>query len=338
MNPARVTDRDDLPWLIAAQRVYTCTQAAPCAPDAVQEQAPAAGVRLLPATRWVPPPDTSALWHAVTPYVQRATGLRSLDDPTLHKPYARTRDVRTRHGRGTQHHVDAGSNRLTLVWTAGALTVPGAWRVYHPPLPNRHPKQDPVRAMLATAKQRDVAPRYGCVDRWYSSRDNLQAVRPYEWHGVPRLKPNRLVPPLDRATSRCPRVRFPRRVGKSISTALASCWYVGLLRQTATRPPGPPTTCPCGRLPATRSRCKQGRLKAISAVSTTAAEGNVPKSGAHRRSRTIWSLPSAPVCAGTCTASLLAAGGMVPSSGACVRHSVPLVPSHLFASRQLRNS
>ncbi len=209
MNPARVTDRDDLPWLIAAQRVSTCTQAAPCAPDAVQAPAQAAVVRLLPATLGVPPPATAALWQAVTPYVQRATGLLSLDDPTLHKPYARTMDLVTRQWRGTQHHVVAGSNRLTLVWTDGALTVPGAWRVYHKPLPNRQPKQDPVRAMLATAKQRDGAPRYVCVDSWYSSLDNLQAVRTYEWHVVSRLKPNRLVTPAGQGNVALSTVTIP---------------------------------------------------------------------------------------------------------------------------------
>ena len=55
MNAPKVRDVDYIQFLIAAQRVYTCTEAARCAPVASHD----AYTRLL--TRL--PPDTAALWQ-----------------------------------------------------------------------------------------------------------------------------------------------------------------------------------------------------------------------------------------------------------------------------------
>lgn len=67
MNLAKVTDLDYIQFLIAAQRVYTCTAAAHSTPDSAQPPAHDAFVRLLHRQ----PPDPAALWQEVAPYVQQ---------------------------------------------------------------------------------------------------------------------------------------------------------------------------------------------------------------------------------------------------------------------------
>jgi hypothetical protein len=191
MNPAKVTDTDYIQFLIAAQRVYTCTEAAQCTPPTPHAPAHAAFVRLLHRQ----PPDTVALWQEVAPYVQRDTGLLVLDDTTLDKPYARKIELVTRHWSGNHHRVVSGINLLTLVWTDGTATLPCDCRVYDKPLPNGHPKHEQFRTMLATAKARGFAPHMVCFDSWYSSLENLKAVRTHGWHFLTRLKHNRLVNP-----------------------------------------------------------------------------------------------------------------------------------------------
>ncbi len=51
--------------------------------------------------------------------------------------------------------------------------------------------------MLQTAKAREFHPRYVCFDSWYSSLENLKAVRGHGWQWLTRLKCNRQVNPGD---------------------------------------------------------------------------------------------------------------------------------------------
>lgn len=191
MNPAKVQDVDYIQFLIAAQRVYTCTEAAQCSPGTGQSPAHDAFVRLLHRH----PPDTAALWQEVTPYVQPTRGLLVLDDTTLDKPYARQMDLVTHHWSGKHHAVVAGINLLTLVWTDGTACLPCDCRIYDKPLPDGNTRNQHFRAMLLTAKQRGFTPTLVCFDSWYSSLDNLKAVRAHGWQFLTRLKSNRLVNP-----------------------------------------------------------------------------------------------------------------------------------------------
>ena len=86
---SKVTDLDYIQFLIAAQGVYTCTEAARCALNASHD----AYTRLL--TRL--PPDTAALWQEVEPLVALTHGLLVIDDTTLDKPYARKMGLVSRH-------------------------------------------------------------------------------------------------------------------------------------------------------------------------------------------------------------------------------------------------
>jgi hypothetical protein len=71
MNPPKCDDLDYIHFLIAAQKVFTCTEAARCAPE--EERAPAhdAFTRLLPRQ----PPDTEALWQEAKAFVDVGKGL-----------------------------------------------------------------------------------------------------------------------------------------------------------------------------------------------------------------------------------------------------------------------
>ncbi len=61
MNAPKVKDLDYLQFLIAAQRVFTCTEAATCQPQQPDPPAPDAFTRRLSRQ----PPDTAALWQEV---------------------------------------------------------------------------------------------------------------------------------------------------------------------------------------------------------------------------------------------------------------------------------
>jgi hypothetical protein len=82
MNVPRVTDIDYIQFLVAAQRVSTCTEAAHCALDGTPPPAHDAYVRLLHR----PPPNTAALWQEGASYVQPARGLLIVDARPLTSP------------------------------------------------------------------------------------------------------------------------------------------------------------------------------------------------------------------------------------------------------------
>ena len=189
MNAPKVTDIDYIQFLIAAQRVYTCTEAARCASAASHD----AYTRLLSRL----PPDTAALWREVEPLVQLTHGLLVVDDTTLDKPYAQKMGLVTRHWSGKHHAVVEGINLTTLLWTDGLSSLPCDCRLYEPAQEGKAQvtKNDHFLAMLNTAKEREFSPRYVCFDGWYASLANLKAVRGHGWHFLTRLKHNRQVNP-----------------------------------------------------------------------------------------------------------------------------------------------
>ena len=75
MNPSKVTDQVYIQFLIAAQRVYTCTEAAICQPEQETPAAHDAFSRLLLRQ----PPDTAALWQEVKPLIRLQEGALLID-------------------------------------------------------------------------------------------------------------------------------------------------------------------------------------------------------------------------------------------------------------------
>jgi putative transposase len=192
MNAPKVDELDYIQFLIAAQRVFTCTEAAACQPEQVQPPAHDAFTRLLSRQ----PPDTAALWQEVKPLVQRSAGALILDDSTLDKPYARQMALVTRHWSGKHHRVVRGINLISLVWTNGDTVLPCDFRLYDKPLGGLN-KNEHARAMLAAAHERGFQPAVVAFDGWYASLANLKTIRGYGWHWFTRFKSNRLVNPDD---------------------------------------------------------------------------------------------------------------------------------------------
>src|SRR5215211_1455575 len=159
MNPPKADELDYIHFLIAAQKVFTCTEAARCQPNHLDSPAHDAFTRLLSRE----PPDTEALWEEARMLVESEGGLLIVDDTTLDKPYSRKMELVHRHWSGKPND---------------GLT-----------------KNDHFRAMLEQAKERGFEPRYVLFDSWYSSLDNLKAMRSHGWRWLCRLKSNRLVNP-----------------------------------------------------------------------------------------------------------------------------------------------
>jgi hypothetical protein len=193
MNAPRCCDTDYIAFLLAAQRVFSCTEAARCQPPTPQAPAHDAFTRLL--TR--EPPDTAALWQEARHFIRREEGLLVLDDTTLDKPYAKKMDLVTRHWSGKHQAVVWGINLQTLVWTGlgeGNLpcVIPCDVRLYQAGGPT---KNEQFREMLAMAAARGFSPSLVLFDAWYSGLDNLKAIRDLGWHFLTRVRSNRTVNP-----------------------------------------------------------------------------------------------------------------------------------------------
>lgn len=190
MNPPKCDDLDYIHFLIAAQRVFTCTEAARCSPEENNPPAHDAFTRLLQRQ----PPDTAALWQEAKAFVKLRKGLLILDDTTLDKPYARDMDLVSYHWSGKHQRVVRGIALMTLLWTEGQALIPCDFRVYDKPQDGKS-KNDHFQTMLQKAKERGFQPEYVLMDSWYASLENLKAIVSFGWRFLTRLKGNRLVNP-----------------------------------------------------------------------------------------------------------------------------------------------
>jgi hypothetical protein len=201
MMPAKVDDLDYINFLIASQRMFTCTEASRSQPaDSDPDALPAHDSfnRLLERSFF----DRDSLWNEAKHLVRIDDGVLVVDDTTLDKPYAEKMELVTRHWSGKHHRVVLGINLITTLWTDGAKLIPCDFRVYDKPMGVNGPfggkdKNEHFRDMLTAAKLRGFNPRYAVFDSWYTALDNLKLVRNLGWQWFARLKSNRLVNPDD---------------------------------------------------------------------------------------------------------------------------------------------
>ena len=205
MNAPKVSPLDYIQFLIAAQRVFTCTEAATCQPTQPDPPAHDAFTRLLARQ----PPDTAALWEEVKPLIRCEEGALILDDSTLDKPYAQNMAFLTRHWSGKHHRVVWGINLISLVWSDGDALLPCDFRLYDKPVDGLD-KHMHARAMLAEAHRRGFHPQMVLFDGWYASLENLKAIRGQEWHWLTRFKANRLVNPDNSGNVPLETIAIPR--------------------------------------------------------------------------------------------------------------------------------
>jgi len=191
MNPAKCDALDYIQFLIAAQTVYSTTEAARCDPRP-EGTRPAhdAYTRLLRRQ----PPDSDGLWAEVQTCIKRERGILVMDDSTLDKPYAQTMDLVTRHWSGKHHRVVCGINLISLVWTEGDARFPCDFRIYDK-AHDQLDKNDHFQHMALTAYVRGFTPRLVAFDSWYASLRNLKHLRACDWAWLTQLKANRLVDP-----------------------------------------------------------------------------------------------------------------------------------------------
>jgi hypothetical protein len=207
MNPPKADEWDYIHFLIAAQKVFTCTEAARSAPENHDPPAHDAFTRLLRRE----PPDTEALWVEAKTLVAPERGVLVVDDTTLDKPYSKKMELVHRHWSGKHHQVVKGINLTTLLWSDDShrqALVPTDFRIYNKPNDGLT-KNDHLREMLETARERGFRPSYVLFDSWYSSLQNLKAIRSYGWHFLCRLESNRLVNPDDSANIAIREVEIP---------------------------------------------------------------------------------------------------------------------------------
>jgi hypothetical protein len=187
MNPPKCSEEDYIQWLIASPKVISCTEAArtdkrPVAHDAY--------TRLLERLE----PDPELLWLEVESLVDLKRGQLVLDDSTLDKPYGPHIELVVRHWSGKHRAVVEGINLITLLWTDGDLAIPVDWRVFDKQRDGLT-KNDHLRRMLQTARQRGFRPECVLWDSWYSSLENLKLLRSWGWPFFVGLKSNRQVNP-----------------------------------------------------------------------------------------------------------------------------------------------
>ena len=183
MNPAKCDEYDYINFLVAAQTVFSTTEA-----ERVGVAAHDAYTRLLQRL----PTNSAALWTEVRSCIDRKAGVLVIDDSTLDKPYASKMKLVTRHWSGKHHRVVQGINLTTLLWTADGKRLPCDYRIYNKE-EDGLTKNDHFKAMIETAATREFAPELVAFDSWYSSLANLKQVRDLGWAWLTRLKSNRQV-------------------------------------------------------------------------------------------------------------------------------------------------
>ncbi len=107
MNEPRCDEFDYIQFLVAAQKVFNCTEAARSQPHEERSASHDSFTRLL--TRQ--PPDTEALWAEAAGLVRLGGGLLLHDDSTIDKPYAKRMGLVTRHWSGKHHRMVSGCFR-----------------------------------------------------------------------------------------------------------------------------------------------------------------------------------------------------------------------------------
>lgn len=116
------------------------------------------------------------------------------DDTVLDKHRSEEIDLVNYQYSGNAHDVIAGIGLVNLVWHGleSEEFVPVDYRVYDKDTDGKT-KNDHFRDMLKLAQSRGLNPDAVVVDAWYSSLDNLKAIRSMGWIWVMGLKKNRKV-------------------------------------------------------------------------------------------------------------------------------------------------
>ena len=144
-------------------------------------------------SRWLSTESFSPndLWQHVATHVGKEDDL-IIDDSTLDKSFSRKNELVHFHWSGNAHKTIRGISLVNLLSTNGTTRIPVDYRIYQGS-ESAITKNDHMQAMLDTAKERGLEPRYVMTDSWYSSLDNMKYIVKLGWSFIMGLKENRLV-------------------------------------------------------------------------------------------------------------------------------------------------
>ena len=116
------------------------------------------------------------------------------DDTVLDKHRSKKIDLVNYQYSGNTHDVIPGIGLLNLVLFDKSTkeSIPIDYRIYDKDTDGKT-KNTHFRGMLSLAKKRGLIPKAVIVDAWYSSLDNLKAIRDHNWIWVAGLRKNRRV-------------------------------------------------------------------------------------------------------------------------------------------------
>lgn len=144
------------------------------------------------ADRYFRPRD---LWQIASQHINLAEPcLLIADDTVLAKPRSKKIELVNYQYSGNVHDVIPGIGLLNLLWHGleSKESVPVDYRIYDKDTDGKT-KNTHFRDILSLAKSRGLNPEAVVMDAWYSSLDNLKAIRSHGWIWVTVLRKNRIV-------------------------------------------------------------------------------------------------------------------------------------------------
>lgn len=133
------------------------------------------------------------LWQVAKKEVAGKPGILVFDDVVIDKSRSGKTELVNWQYSGSKHDITKGIGVVNALWqTSRAEYVPIDFRIWNPPEDGKT-KNNHFRDMLANVKARKLTPEMVVADSWYSSLDNLKAIRSHGWDWVMGLRSNRLV-------------------------------------------------------------------------------------------------------------------------------------------------
>ena len=131
------------------------------------------------------------LWDDVQKYIDIKRGYLIADDTILDKPKGPKIEGVGFHYSGKHKRSVRGLCLVSLVWTDGKHVFPVDFRVYNKD--NGITKNEHLRDMLKTARNRGFTPKMVMFDSWYSARETLLLLQSWSWKYMVGIKSNRVL-------------------------------------------------------------------------------------------------------------------------------------------------
>jgi hypothetical protein len=135
------------------------------------------------------------VWSIAEKHIRKEEScLLICDDTVLAKQRSKKIELVNHQYSGNVHDVIAGIGLVNLLWHGmdSKESVPVDYRIYDKDTDGKT-KNTHFCDMLKLAKQRGIKPSAVVMDTWYSSLDNLKAIRSHNWIWVTCLRKNRVV-------------------------------------------------------------------------------------------------------------------------------------------------